>query len=42
MEAIGYRGIAFTPTGRAALLIENGDWLLMHRERPVEVPNAGA
>jgi ABC-type multidrug transport system fused ATPase/permease subunit len=23
-------------------LIENGDWLLMHRERPVEVPNAGA
>ena len=29
MEPIGYRGIAFMPTGRAALLLENGDWLTL-------------
>lgn len=29
MEPIGYRGIAFMPTGRAALLLENGDWVTL-------------
>ncbi len=29
VEPIGYRGIAFMPTGRAALLLENGDWLTL-------------
>ncbi len=29
MEPVGYRGIAFMPTGRAALLLKNGDWLTL-------------
>lgn len=29
MHAVGYAGIAFMETGRAALLLENGDWLTM-------------
>ena len=29
MEGIGYRGIAFTPTGKAAVLLENGEWLIL-------------
>ena len=29
MEPVGYRGIAFTPTGKAALLLENGNWLTL-------------
>jgi len=31
MEALGYRGIAFTPTGKAALLLENGEWLILRQ-----------
>lgn len=29
MEARHYRGIAFTPTGKAALLLDNGEWLAL-------------
>lgn len=29
MEPVAYRGIAFMPTGRAVLLLENGDWLTL-------------
>lgn len=29
MEARRYRGIAFTPTGKAALLLDSGEWLLL-------------
>ena len=29
VEARGYRGIAFTPTGKAALLLDNGEWLVL-------------
>jgi hypothetical protein len=31
MEAVGYRGIAFTPTGKAALLLDNGEWLILRQ-----------
>ena len=29
MEARGYRGIAFTSTGRAALLLDGAEWLVI-------------
>lgn len=29
MEAVGYRGIAITQTGKAALLLNNGEWLVL-------------
>lgn len=29
MEAVGCRGIAFTPTGKAALLLGSGEWLIV-------------
>ncbi|MDA8184568.1 MAG: hypothetical protein M0035_09130 [Actinomycetota bacterium] len=29
MHAVGYAGIAFTPTGKAAVLLESGEWLSM-------------
>jgi hypothetical protein len=29
VESVGYRGVAFTPTGKAALLLDNGEWLIL-------------
>lgn len=31
MEALGYRGIGFTATGRAALLLDNDEWLVLSK-----------